>query len=271
MLCTSFRAPVERALRTRDIVCMSVCQGHQAVGTSQWSVWNVLIQFSQTLLQNHLESLLKYRLLCPTPRVYVSVSLGWAGEFTFLTSSRNYEGCWFGEHSENHSSGLSCLSHSKELMIFKNTADWISLRCYMFTVHHSLMWWHGFVPRHLGLLLGMGTSPLRSFLLQTRRGEGCGLLCSTLSLSTQDGIEPLKFNRWLDDMDGWMTQWTRVWANSGRQWRTGKPGMLQFMGLQRVGHNLVTEQQYFKSQSQVLLPVGGCLNLLVWLGPRMLC
>ena len=27
--------------------------------------------------------------------------------------------------------------------------------------------------------------------------------------------------------DGWMassTQWTRVWANSGRQWRTGKPG-----------------------------------------------
>ena len=31
---------------------------------------------------------------------------------------------------------------------------------------------------------------------------------------------------------------------------------LQFMGLQRIRHNLVTEQ-YFKSQSQVLLPVGG--------------
>ena len=28
------------------------------------------------------------------------------------------------------------------------------------------------------------------------------------------------------------TQWTRVWAHSGRQWRTGKPGMLQFMCLQ---------------------------------------
>ena len=29
--------------------------------------------------------------------------------------------------------------------------------------------------------------------------------------------------------DGWMaspTQWTWVWASSGRQWRTGKPGML---------------------------------------------
>ena len=35
--------------------------------------------------------------------------------------------------------------------------------------------------------------------------------------------------------DGWMaslTQWTWVWANSRRQWRTGKPGVLQFMGLQ---------------------------------------
>ena len=35
--------------------------------------------------------------------------------------------------------------------------------------------------------------------------------------------------------DGWMaspTQWTWVWASSGRWWRTGKPGMLQFMGSQ---------------------------------------
>ena len=33
--------------------------------------------------------------------------------------------------------------------------------------------------------------------------------------------------------DGWMaslTQWTWVWANSRRQWRTGKPGMVQAMG-----------------------------------------
>ena len=48
--------------------------------------------------------------------------------------------------------------------------------------------------------------------------------------------------------DGWMalpTQCTCVWANSGRWWRTGKPGMLQFMGLQRVGYDRVTEQQLF--------------------------
>jgi len=46
--------------------------------------------------------------------------------------------------------------------------------------------------------------------------------------------------------DGWMaspTQWTWVWANSGRWWRTGKLGMLQSMGSQRVRHNLATGQQ----------------------------
>ena len=44
--------------------------------------------------------------------------------------------------------------------------------------------------------------------------------------------------------DGWMaspTQWTWVWANS-RIWQwTGKPGMLQSMGLQRVRHDWATE------------------------------
>ena len=46
--------------------------------------------------------------------------------------------------------------------------------------------------------------------------------------------------------DGWMaslTQWTWVWANSGRQWRTGKPGVLQLIWLQRVGHDWATEPQ----------------------------
>ena len=44
--------------------------------------------------------------------------------------------------------------------------------------------------------------------------------------------------------DGWMaspTQWTWVWARSGSWWWTGKPGMLQFMGSQRLGHDWVTE------------------------------
>ena len=44
--------------------------------------------------------------------------------------------------------------------------------------------------------------------------------------------------------DGWMaspTQWTWVWVNSGSWWWTGRPGVLQFMGSQRVGHNWATE------------------------------
>ena len=46
--------------------------------------------------------------------------------------------------------------------------------------------------------------------------------------------------------DGWMaspTQWTWVWAKSERWWRTGKPGILQSMGSQRLMHNWETEQQ----------------------------
>ena len=44
--------------------------------------------------------------------------------------------------------------------------------------------------------------------------------------------------------DGWMaslTQWTWVWVDSLSWWWTGRPGMLWFMGLQRVGHDWVTE------------------------------
>ena len=37
------------------------------------------------------------------------------------------------------------------------------------------------------------------------------------------------------------TRWTWVWVNSGSWWWTGRPGVLQFMGLQRVRHDWVTE------------------------------
>ena len=44
--------------------------------------------------------------------------------------------------------------------------------------------------------------------------------------------------------DGWMVsliRWTWVWVNSRGWWWTGRPGVLWFMGSQRVGHNWVTE------------------------------
>ena len=40
-----------------------------------------------------------------------------------------------------------------------------------------------------------------------------------------------------------LTRWTWAWVRFGRWWRTGQPGMLQSMGLQRVGHDWATEQQ----------------------------
>ena len=49
---------------------------------------------------------------------------------------------------------------------------------------------------------------------------------------------------------GWMaspTRWTWVWVNSASWWWTGKPGVLQFMGSQRVGHDWVTELNWLKS------------------------
>ena len=44
--------------------------------------------------------------------------------------------------------------------------------------------------------------------------------------------------------DGWMaspTRWTWVWVNSRSWWWTGRPGMLRFMGSQRVGQDWATE------------------------------
>ena len=48
--------------------------------------------------------------------------------------------------------------------------------------------------------------------------------------------------------DGWMeslTQWTWVWVNPGSWWWTGRPGVLQSMGLQ-IRHNPVTELNWMK-------------------------
>ena len=56
-------------------------------------------------------------------------------------------------------------------------------------------------------------------------------------LSNSGGLWVKKGNPWL----GSLTQWTWVWVNSGSWWWTGRPGMLRFMGSQRVGHNWATE------------------------------
>ena len=64
--------------------------------------------------------------------------------------------------------------------------------------------------------------------------------------------------------DGWMaslTQWTWVWVSSRSWWWTGKPGMLQSMGSQRVGYCWVIELNWF-------MPNLKKKKYIVWIFPR---
>ena len=63
-------------------------------------------------------------------------------------------------------------------------------------------------------------------------------------------------SRWAGWMASLMQRTSWVWANSGRLWRTGKPGVMQSMGSQRVRHELATEQQ----QHAFWISVSGPVN-----------
>ena len=61
--------------------------------------------------------------------------------------------------------------------------------------------------------------------------------------------------------DGWMaspTQWAWVWASSGRWWRTGKPGVLQSMGSQRVRHDWATSLSLSNYLILSVIPFSSC-------------
>ena len=68
--------------------------------------------------------------------------------------------------------------------------------------------------------------------------------------------------------DGWMAspnRWIWVWVNS-RTWRwTGWPGVLQSMGLQRVGHVWATELNWLTEESEQGLDLGDILEVKVGL------
>ena len=61
--------------------------------------------------------------------------------------------------------------------------------------------------------------------------------------------------KWLDGITDSM-DWVSV--NSGSWWWTGRPGVLQFMGLQRVEHNWATELNW----TELDIPWRGCGNAL---------
>ena len=60
------------------------------------------------------------------------------------------------------------------------------------------------------------------------------------------GREWGKEEKGITGWDGWMaspTWWTWVWVNSGSWWWTGRPGVLWFMGSQRVRHDWATDRE----------------------------
>ena len=73
-----------------------------------------------------------------------------------------------------------------------------------------------------------------------------------------------------------LTSWTWVWANFGSWWWTGKPGVLQSMGSQSVGHNWTAELNWrvypiCASLQLIKLPspdleyqMSSCLNDFLW-------
>ena len=88
---------------------------------------------------------------------------------------------------------------------------------------------------------------LQGLMLKLKLQYYSHLMWRTNSLETTRCWEGSKAGGEGDDrgQDGWMespTQWTRIWAISGRWWRTGEPGVLQSMESQRVRHDWATEQ-----------------------------
>ena len=54
--------------------------------------------------------------------------------------------------------------------------------------------------------------------------------------------------------DAWissLTRWTWVWVNAGIWWWTGRPGVLRFMGSQRLGHDWETELHWTEEPSSL--------------------
>ena len=63
--------------------------------------------------------------------------------------------------------------------------------------------------------------------------------------------------------DGWMaspTRWTWIWVNSGSWWWTGRPGVLWFMGSQRVGHDWATELNW----TELIVPLSYIMPSAPW-------
>ena len=104
----------------------------------------------------------------------------------------------------------------------------------LLTSHCVLSWWKGKLA--VWDLFYKGTNP-------TTLATSCEELTHWKRLWCWEGLgagEEGDDRGW----DGWMaslTRWMLVRVNSGSWWWTGRPGVLRFMGSQRVGHDWAIE------------------------------
>ena len=106
------------------------------------------------------------------------------------------------------------------------------------------------------LIVSLGT---KCWVIHIQKGEMMFLRYS-LMLAKIEGQRRRgrQRKRWLGAS---LAQWSGVWANSGRWWRTGKPGALQSMGSQGIGHDWATEQR------QQNIPRTGGLDIMYRMPP----
>ena len=103
--------------------------------------------------------------------------------------------------------------------------------------------------------------------------------CSVLTVASWPAYKFLNRQiRWSGMPISLLTWMTWVWVNSRSWWWTGRPGVLQFMGLQRVRHDWATELNWTDSLqdwgwgTSAIRPCGRCWNRTfmlksVWLPP----
>ena len=99
--------------------------------------------------------------------------------------------------------------------------------------------------------LGRSLGEWNGYPLQYSGLKNSGILENSMDHKSRFGLSPLyskDYALFYSVFDGWMASLTRwVWASSGSWWWTGKPGVLQSMRLQRVGHDWETELNWIQN------------------------
>ena len=98
-------------------------------------------------------------------------------------------------------------------------------------------------------LQASGSFPMSQLFAWGGQSTGASASASVLPMNTQDW-SPLGWTGWISLQSKGLSrdshsQWTWVWVNSRRWWWTGRPGVLRFMGSQRVGHDWATELNWY--------------------------